>query len=491
MAKLSPCLSNAAFDFTRSSLFFYIVSRSSIHQLSGQHLSHPSLLFIGTPKEIGHHASPLMQPLSDYAPQIVDPSTVVDIAKPGDIAVFYSEHFERFRSAIDQLKNNSVATLYMIDGVLEWRNAWENQPNEIACPHTMRPVLCHKVACIGENQARILSSWGNAQKVEVVGVPRFDRYRQSGHAHQRSLDLQNRDTESSLDVLVVTAKTPAFTTGQMETVKRSLLDLKNYAANPANNINLRWRLTAGLEKFLNVRNLASELSGSELFEQMQTVDAMIATPSTSIVEGMLAELPTAVLNYHVCPTYLSAAWQINGPDQIAAVVRELRNPPEAKMMFQRHALAQTLSQQSSATETMATLIRKMADVAKEQIAAEQPLSFSRPLLSHPPLAHAPLDHVQLFPGDQAFLDSNVVELQALLSNARRHIKHQDKRISDLEAELTEAHKIFDQINTHPLAGPVIRLRERILKVLSAGKRNEVLLEDSEQTLPHDSGSPTA
>ena len=431
-----------------------------------------------------------MEPLSDYTPQVVEPSAVVENAKPGDVAVFYSEHFERFRSAIDQLKANSVATLYMIDGVLEWRNAWENQPNEIACPHTMRPALCHKVACIGENQARILTSWGNTHKVEVVGVPRFDRYPQGDHAQKRNSHHQTCGTQSSLNVLVVTAKTPAFTTDQMETVKRSLKDLKAYADDSTNKINLHWRLTAGLEKFLNVTNLASELSGDELFQQLQTVDAMIATPSTSVLEGMLAELPTAVLNYHVCPTYLTAAWQINGADQIAAVARELRDPPEAKMMFQRHTLAQTLSHQSTATETMVTLIRKMADRAREQIAAGQPLCFSQPLLSRPALAHAPLDHVQLFPEDTAFQQSNIVELQALLSNARRHIDHQAERISDLEAELTEAHKIFDQINTHPLAGPVLRLRERILKVLSAGARNEVLLDDSKQNLSHDSGSPT-
>ena len=140
---------------------------------------------------------------------------------------------------------------------------------------------------------------------------------------------------------------------------------------------------------------------------------------------------------------------------------------------------------------MATLIRSMAEVAKEQIAAGKPLCFSQPLLSRPAPAHAPLDHVRLFPEDEAFQQSNVVQLQALLSNARRHIKHQEDRISNLEAELTEAHSIFDQINTHPLAGPVIRLRERILKVLSAGSRNEVLLDDSEPNIPHDSQSPTA
>ena len=454
-------------------------------------MSHPSLYFVGTPKEIAHHASPLMESLADLTPQIVAASEVVAIAKPGDVAVFYSEHFERFRSAIDQLKTNSVATLYMIDGVLEWRNAWENQPNEIACPHTMRPTLCHKVACIGESQARTLSSWGNQTKVEVVGVPRFDRYQNGEHSQRRTLGNRITRPESPLNILVVTAKTPAFTIDQLETVKRSLLDLKAYADDSANKIHLHWRLTAGLEKFLGVKNDASDLTGNELFQQLQTVDAIIATPSTSIIEGMLANLPAVVLNYHVCPTYLSAAWQINGPDQIAAVIQELRDPPEAKMTFQRHTLNQTLAHGSNATEKMVTLIRSMADRAREQIAAGQPLCFSQPLLSRSAPVQAPLDHVRLFPEDEAFQQSDVIELQALLSNARRHINHQENRIADLETELSEAHKIFDQINTHPLAGPVIRLRERILKVLAAGSRTEVLLEDSKPQLPHDSHPPTA
>ena len=453
-------------------------------------MSHPSLYFVGTDKEIAHHASPLMESLADFTPQVIAPAEVVAIAKPGDVAVFYSEHFERFRYAIDQLKSNSVATLYMIDGILEWRNAWENQPNEVACPHTMRPALCHKIACIGENQARTLSSWGNQDKVEVVGVPRFDRYLQNENFKKRSSDNQTDRSDSPLNILVVTAKTPAFTTQQMETVKRSLSDLKAYADDSDNKTLLRWRLTAGLEEFLEVQNYASDLTGGELFEQLQTVDAVIATPSTTIVEGMLAGLPTVMLNYHVCPTYLSPAWQISGPDQIAAVVQELRDPPEAKMTFQRHTLSHTLSSESSATETMATLIRKMADVAKEQIAAGEALCFSQPLLSRSAPAQAPLDHVRLFPSDEAFQKSDVVELQALLSNARRHIKRQEDRISYLETELTEAYDIFDKINAHPLAGPVLRLRERILKVLSAGSRSEVVLDDSNPQLTHDSQSPT-
>ncbi len=432
-----------------------------------------SIYFVGTPDEIAHHALPLMEPLSQsqFSPRIVSPRQVVQVAKPGDVAVFYSEHFERFRAAIDELKKQSVATLYMIDGVLEWRNAWENKPDEIACPHTMRPVLCHKVACIGENQARMISSWGNQGKVEIVGVPRFDRYRHPVKA-RRCESFASVDNETPLKVLVVTAKTPAFTEDQMQTVQRSLLDLKKFAQDSASNVVFQWRLTAGLDDFLGVNGGVEDLTGGELYDQLQTVDAVIATPSTTVIEAMLAGRPTAVLNYHVCPTYLNPAWQINGPEQIAAVVRELRQPAEAKLHYQRHVLEQTLLRAESATDRMVELITAMAQTATEQSAIGEPLTFDRPLLERPRATTVPLNHSVLFPDDEAFENSDVVQLQALLSNARRHIGHLDQRIDTLEAELSEAHEIFTQINSHPVAGPIVRLRERILKVLSADSNKQ-------------------
>ena len=128
--------------------------------------------FVGTESEVTHHAAPLDGKI-EY--QITSAESVSEVAQPGDVAIFLSEHFDRFRDACDRLKKNNVATLYMLDGILEWRNAWEDAIDGPACPFTMRPVLSHKVACIGMSQKRILDSWGNASKTEVVGVPRFDR----------------------------------------------------------------------------------------------------------------------------------------------------------------------------------------------------------------------------------------------------------------------------------------------------------------------------
>ena len=105
-----------------------------------------NVFYVGQENEIGHHAAPLAN-LRDVKQESV--SRVLQQARPGDLAIFFSEHFHETRSAIRQLQESNVATLYAIDGILEWRNAWVNSADEPACPWTMRPALCHKVACMG------------------------------------------------------------------------------------------------------------------------------------------------------------------------------------------------------------------------------------------------------------------------------------------------------------------------------------------------------
>ena len=415
-------------------------------------LSDSTVYFVGSHKEIAHHAAPL---LNQLPVKVVAASDVVAATQPGDVAVFFSEHFERFRSAIEQLKKNRVATLYMIDGILEWRNAWENKPDEVACPHTMRPVLCDKVACIGENQARILNGWNNHGKVEVVGVPRFDRYHQPAPKHD--------DPPRKFRLLVMTAKTPAFTDAQLCIVKQSLIDLKAAAEKRSEQIEVVWRLTRGLENFLDVANSNNDLTGNELFEHLQSVDAVISTPSTGIVESMLAGKPTATLDYHNCPEYLSPAWRISAASQIDAVVNELQNPSDQKLFFQNMTLNQALYRESSATDRMVALIQKMQSDAAAQIATgNKTLRFAPQLLPLPLASSNVLDHRTLFPEDTAFAEQDHTALQALLSNARRRIGRLERRVEVLESDLNAAHDVFDKMRAHPVAGPLIRLRERVL-----------------------------
>ena len=99
-----------------------------------------SIFFAGQPHEVAHHAAPFRDQLDV---KVADADVVLQQAQRGDLVIFYSEHFERFRECCQQLKSRNVATIYMIDGILEWRNAWENKPDEIASPYAMRPALSH------------------------------------------------------------------------------------------------------------------------------------------------------------------------------------------------------------------------------------------------------------------------------------------------------------------------------------------------------------
>ncbi|MEZ6095325.1 MAG: hypothetical protein R3C03_14015 [Pirellulaceae bacterium] len=120
----------------------------------------PRVSIIGTPSETEHHVAPFAD---QFNIDSLLPEQATSSLKAGDLAIFFSEHFDRFRNCCIELKRKNIATLYMVDGILEWRNAWENRPTEPACPWTMRTALSHKVAVIGSSQYRQLWHWGNQE----------------------------------------------------------------------------------------------------------------------------------------------------------------------------------------------------------------------------------------------------------------------------------------------------------------------------------------
>ena len=419
------------------------------------------VFFVGTPSEVGHHVAPVEKNLDV---QIIDASEVVEVANAGDLAIFFSEHFDRFRQAITELKQKRVATIYMIDGILEWRNAWENRTDEVASPFAMRPVLSHKVACIGENQARILNGWGNVEKTEIIGVPRFDNYAENTSSQP------TKKTENRFRLLVMTAKTPAFTENQWTTVRRSIADVKSFADQRSESLEIIWRLTGGLNEEFGVENSTSDLTGEQLRDQLNQVDAVISTPSTAVVESMLAGKPTAMLNYFDCPSYLNLAWSINHTTQLESVIDELKDPTPRKMHFQDQQLQQLLYRESSASERLIRLVRSMQKIASECVFKGVSLDFEPNLLPLPKLSPVTFNSQAMFPETMEFAESNLIETQAQLAHARRHTDHLNRRIEQLELELKQAHQIFDEIHQHPIAGPIVRIRERLLTTLQNVKR---------------------
>lgn len=415
------------------------------------------IYFVGTQTEVGHQAAPLQIRREDVV--VAPPEQVLAAARPADLAIFSSEHFDRFRDACCQLKRRNVATLYLIDGILEWRNAWENHENEPACPWTMRPVLSHKVACIGPSQARELHRWGNESKIELVGIPRLDVLCKHGFSESR------QGASSKFRLLVMTAKWPGFTAEQVENTVRGLQDVKDFVTEANRNgreFEVVWRLTQGLEQRIGVQNALTDLTGSELAKTLEHVDAVITTPSTAMLEAMLAGRPVALLDYNNTPQYVPAAWQITAREHIPGVVSQLLARPPDKLSYQRSIVDDALTTDGKACERLERLASQLLNIARERVANGEPLAFPSGILPAHHLPATKLEHATVFPDIADFQLTELVELQSQLAHSRREIKHLQSIIVQLQSELDEAHGIFDQIHSHPIAGPIVRARQKLM-----------------------------
>jgi len=352
------------------------------------------LYYVGSPAEVEHHARPLA---AAFDLRIVGADEVVHLAQPGELCVFFNEYYPRFRDACVELKAKGCATLYAIDGILEWRNSWELPERGDCCLWVMRPVLSHKVACIGRSQARVLESWGNFGKCEVVGVPRFDKL--------AGCQPRIRQRGEPFRVLVITAKCPGFSSQQIACTTQSLHALKHwFDGHPRignTSIEPVWRLTRGLDEAIGVDNRLTDTTGQDLATVLQSVDAVIATPSTAMLEGMLQGLPVAVLDYHNRPHYVPAAWRITAESQIDEVLCELANPTPARMLYQASILHDALECNSSATPRFVELAMRMHELAQACHDSGQTLTFPRRILSDAQDGHhlpePNYDHQSLYP----------------------------------------------------------------------------------------------
>lgn len=435
----------------------------------------PSIFFIGTHCEVEHHAAPLQRRLENVF--VVTPEEALERACPADLAIFFSEHFDRFRNTCVELKKRGVATLYLIDGIIEWRNAWENRPDEPACPWTMRPVLSHKVACIGNSQARILDSWGNGSKIEIIGIPRLDAL-----ATARA-PKENNHKESPFRLLVMTAKWPGFTDQQVERTVRGLKDLKQAIESwsQSNNCNVKvtWRLTQGIEQKVGVKNSLNDLCGMDLADAIESADAVITTPSTALLEAMLLDRPAAILEYNNTPQYVPAAWKITAKEQIEDTLSQLFAPAERRMLLQKSILKDALACDGKASDRLEKLALDMLAIANEQTNSNQPLSFPTNMVEASETNSVEFSHPRLYTS-QEFSQTDTLELQSHLAQSRREITHLQSIIDQLQSELDEAHAIFDQIHEHPIAGPIVRVRQRLVDWLQRFKNRSSSNEKSNQ-----------
>ena len=145
----------------------------------------------------------------------------------------------------------ATGSQHFATGFREWNSDSSSLPTEFlnteihGCARTLFPDPSFNRSSVTKLRASdaprraILESWGNVEKCEIVGVPRFDRLI-GNRPRQRRQDEPFR-------LLVTTARMPGFTTQQLDLVKRSLQDLKFWASQHRHlngiRLELVWRLT--------------------------------------------------------------------------------------------------------------------------------------------------------------------------------------------------------------------------------------------------------
>ncbi|GAA4440520.1 glycosyltransferase family 4 protein [Bremerella cremea] len=370
--------------------------------------------------------------VTEYHPDWVPPANAMLIVT--------AQHYEQ--SAVHLLlrlqEENNVPVLILADGILEYRNTWHRPDSTPGC--IFQPVIGHKIACLGRSQARFLESWNNQGKCEIVGAPRFDRI------IPKSTSPNTRS--KTCKVLVMTAKVPSFDYHQRQNVRQSLRDLEAFFnVNP--DFEPIWRLTDNLDCELGIKNTEFTFGTMGLSEQLQQVDAVVTTPSTAMLEAMMYGLPVALLDYNNVPYYVPAAWNISAQSHIDATMKELRNPPETRMLFQDYQLHDGLECRSPAKPRMLKLAIEMIRYGQNQRAAGQPIDLPPAILSsddyraHAPETRSPLE--LLYAEHAPMKELGRKELLMEIANLKRQVADPNlASIHNFLGSLTEAFQDYEQ-----------------------------------------------
>ena len=383
---------------------------------------------------------------------------------PDDAGIVIThEHFrwEEVSALRRIFEQSRVPTLVLADGILEYRNTWQNPT--IPDASIYQPLMADKIACIGENSARMIQSWGNQGRVEVVGLPRLDAMIETPRATQIS---------SEFKLLVCTATTPAFTSQQRLTVIDSLRAVKDWTESNSRvagrELQIMWRLTGSLDQEIGVEIAESKVG---LHRELMQVDAAITTPSTIYLEALLANLPTAILDFSNSPAFVSPAWSITARDHLDPVIEELANPPEPKMLFQDFVLHDNLNCRTPAADRMVELVTKMMEIGKWCRDRQQPLRFPKRILANDESDQiSNLIPSACFPDNDSFRQLAMERCQAELSQAIARMDMMPQELADKNNQISQLQSALDESRRR-----VADVRSRLFKlrkILGIGKENQ-------------------
>ena len=334
-----------------------------------------------------------------------------------DIVLLSDEYYFNTSGKLYKYKSAGIPILHLIDGVLEWRNVWDNprstQDEDTGMP-LFQSVIADKIALMGDSQKRILEGWNNQGKCEITGSLRLEQ----------KLTVTDTSTPGANKLLVATANTVGFTKEQETATIQALNDLNDFFQTQPH-LKVTWRVSPAIANLVGFtfQNTFGEVA---LEKQLAEVNAVISFPSTVLVEAMIFNKPVCIVDYTRSPQWLSSVWYIFSKDHISATIFDLLQPPKEKIQYQTVLTKDLCDMSESPLKRISKVIDVMVHTFKTaKSRGEKPQLPYSILEQKPALTEFELsEYYQHF----CFKIRDKSELQAILGHRSKNLYYELERL---------------------------------------------------------------
>lgn len=358
-----------------------------------------------------------------------------------DIILTVSDWRADIAKLLLEARTLKIPTLMFQDGTLDWiiQNLGERYAGTGGPTH-FHPILTDKIAAIGFQSARLISSWNDSNKVEVVGSPILQSEIEDAVEYRNQRPSLKSQT---YNILVTSTRQGWFCEVHRIAVVKGLFDLKSYLLS-RDDITVCWRLSRDLAKILGVENDMKIKESYELVPLIKEADFVISFQSTVVVEAMLYGKPVAIIDYLNVPQYYGTGWLINHKDQIPTIVDSLIQANPNRMIFQEYQLRDILFLNSNSIDRAKLLIKEMVKFRVENESLDFPsnlLSYNSPFQDVP---HG-YSEIDVFPAVKKnyFIDkSDLIKLVTRYTHENQTLRRKLKSRSFLEYLILLRNRIF-------------------------------------------------
>jgi hypothetical protein len=298
-----------------------------------------------------------LEKVNEFVIEFVNPDVFSFNEFESDIILTVSDWRANIASILIEAKKRNIPTLMFQDGTLDWIIQYKGDKyGGSGGPTHFHPILTDKIATIGYQSARLISSWNEASKVEVVGFPIIQSIIDEIDFEKKAKLI----TKDKVKVLVTSTRQGWFCEEQKLSFVEALLDLNNFfSANKR--FEVVWRLSRNLSDIVGVENTLKDKESYELKDIIVDSDIVVSAQSTVVVEAMLQNKPVAIIDYLNSPQFYSTSWFITNKKQIADTIESMLSREANRMSYQDYLLNDILQLEKNSIELSAELIKKMVE----------------------------------------------------------------------------------------------------------------------------------